>query len=162
MTLQDLGSIGELIGAVATVAMLIYRALQIRQNSSLLRQNVSALELTALDQSYRYGADFRALLLQDEGLGDLWRRGCSERDSLTKSELMRFGLLAESLFLGNQAIWTRRIAGPAPVPSEDIAMIATLLTQPGLAEWWARNRSRLHPEYVQALENAKTAVAGNP
>ena len=68
MTIQELGSIGELIGAIATVATLIYLALQIRQNSFLQSQSVRALELSALDQSYRYGADFRALLLQNESL----------------------------------------------------------------------------------------------
>jgi hypothetical protein len=33
LTLQDLGSLGELIGGIAVVASLIYLALQIRQNT---------------------------------------------------------------------------------------------------------------------------------
>ena len=33
MTIQDLGSIGELIAAIATVVTLAYLALQIRQNT---------------------------------------------------------------------------------------------------------------------------------
>ncbi len=37
MTIQDLGSLGELIAAVATVATLVYLALQIRQNTHTLR-----------------------------------------------------------------------------------------------------------------------------
>ncbi len=158
MTIQELGSIGELIGAIATVAALVYLALQIRQNTFLQRQSVRALELSALDQSYRYGADFRALLLQDEALADLWLRGCADRRSLTKSELMRFGLLAESLFLGNQAIWMRREAGGSPWKSDDFTTMASLLQQPGLAEWWGRNHSRLRPAYVQAVENARAPV----
>ena len=85
MTIQELGSIGELIGAIATVATLVYLALQIRQNSFLQRQNVRALELSALDQSYRYGADFRALILQDEALGELWLRGCVVAPIVTAS-----------------------------------------------------------------------------
>ena len=36
MTIQDLGSIGELIAAVATLATLVYLAVQIRQNSRML------------------------------------------------------------------------------------------------------------------------------
>lgn len=37
MTIQDLGSIGELIAAVATVATLIYLAAQIRQNTNAMK-----------------------------------------------------------------------------------------------------------------------------
>lgn len=37
MTIQDLGSVGELVAAIATVATLIYLALQIRQNTTSIR-----------------------------------------------------------------------------------------------------------------------------
>ena len=33
MTIQDLGSIGEVVGAIATVATLIYLAIQIRSHT---------------------------------------------------------------------------------------------------------------------------------
>jgi hypothetical protein len=37
ITLEQLGSIGELIAAIATVATLAYLALQIRQNTHVLQ-----------------------------------------------------------------------------------------------------------------------------
>jgi hypothetical protein len=37
VTIQDLGSIGELVAAIATVATLIYLAAQIRQNTSAMK-----------------------------------------------------------------------------------------------------------------------------
>ena len=44
MTLQDLGSLGEVIAALATVATLIYLAAQIRQNTNSLKTSaVSSL-----------------------------------------------------------------------------------------------------------------------
>lgn len=39
MTISELGSIGELIGAVATVATLLYLALQIRANTHQAKYN---------------------------------------------------------------------------------------------------------------------------
>ena len=39
MTIQDLGSIGELIAAIATVATLIYLATQIRQNTKAVQSS---------------------------------------------------------------------------------------------------------------------------
>lgn len=154
MTLQELGSLGELIGAIATVATLIYLTLQIRLNTSLQRQSLRALELSAQDQAYRYGAEFRAMLLQDEAASDLWLRGCADRKNLTKSERMRFGLLAESLVLGKQAIWARSEAFGS---TWDSTTVASLLEQQGFADWWERNQSRLRPAYAQAVESARTA-----
>ncbi len=37
MTIQDLGSIGELVAAIATLATLGYLAVQIRQNTRSMR-----------------------------------------------------------------------------------------------------------------------------
>ena len=37
MTLQDLGSVGEFVAAIATLATLIYLATQIRQNSESVK-----------------------------------------------------------------------------------------------------------------------------
>lgn len=40
MTIQDLGSIGELVAAIATVATLLYLAHQIRQNTKVARSSM--------------------------------------------------------------------------------------------------------------------------
>ena len=37
MNIQDIGAIGEVVGAIAVVVTLIYLATQIRQNNQLLR-----------------------------------------------------------------------------------------------------------------------------
>ena len=42
MTLEELGNIGEFVGAIATVATLAYLALQIRQNSRIIRAQTRA------------------------------------------------------------------------------------------------------------------------
>ncbi len=44
MTIQDWGAIGEIIGAIATIATLIYLATQIRQNTR-------ALQATSMDST---------------------------------------------------------------------------------------------------------------
>ena len=51
MSLQDIGSIGELVGAIATVATLFYLAVQIRQNTAQLRESARAAHSTLLDQT---------------------------------------------------------------------------------------------------------------
>ena len=41
MSIQDLGAIGELLAAVATLATLIYLALQIKQNTRSVQNSVA-------------------------------------------------------------------------------------------------------------------------
>jgi hypothetical protein len=43
VTIQDIGSIGELVAALATVATLAYLALQIRQNTTALIECVERI-----------------------------------------------------------------------------------------------------------------------
>ena len=51
MTIQDLGSIGELIAAIATVATLVYLAVQLKQNTRALRSQTfqqSSMDMSCL------------------------------------------------------------------------------------------------------------------
>ena len=62
MSIQDLGSIGELVAAVATVATLIYLSIQIRNNTR--SDEFAAMERVTADLS-----DFSLRLLQNEQHG---------------------------------------------------------------------------------------------
>jgi hypothetical protein len=61
MTLQDWGSIGEVIGAIAVVVTLIYLAKQIRQNTHSMEEG----RRLALAQTYQMRSDaLQAMLVQ--------------------------------------------------------------------------------------------------
>ena len=64
MSLQDLGNIGEFIGAVGVVASLIYLALQIRQNTKAVRRTAHISAVDAFN-------DFNSLVARDPG-GATW------------------------------------------------------------------------------------------
>ena len=75
MTIQDLGSMGELIAAVATVATLVYLAIQLKQNTRALRsqtfqQSSMGMSLTANAISSD-GELARIVVKASDGLGDL-------------------------------------------------------------------------------------------
>lgn len=57
MTIQELGSIGEFVAAIATIATLIYLAVQIRQNTAQQRRDASV--------SIQHGQNSVVALLQD-------------------------------------------------------------------------------------------------
>jgi hypothetical protein len=98
MTLQDWGSIGEVVGAVAVVVTLIYLAKQIRLNTHAMEES----RKLALAQTYQMRADaLQAMLVQaadSDHIGPLiiklTERGYPEDvaalDTLTDSERRRF------------------------------------------------------------------------
>lgn len=57
MTIQELGSIGEFVAAIATIATLVYLAIQIRQNTAQQRRDASV--------SIQQGQNSVVALLQD-------------------------------------------------------------------------------------------------
>jgi len=84
LTIQDLGSIGELVGAIATVATLLYLAFQIRQNSHLLQ--------TSIVQADRQGnVEIQRIIAGDSAAARIMQMGLSDPSSLTDEERFQFG-----------------------------------------------------------------------
>ena len=102
MTLQDVGSVGELIGAIAVVFSLVYLAMQIRQNTKAVRiQTYQAI----MDASNRLGDSMAA-----PDVDRIYRKGRKDPDSCSEEELAQFKLIAgqvlnlyEGLFLHHQS-----------------------------------------------------------
>lgn len=97
MTLQDLGSIGELLGAIGVIISLIYLATQIRQNTKTVR--AAAVDAAA----ERFIESTRLISLNPE-LADLLHRGHHDYAALSEVEQRRYRLhyLANSLAFENQ------------------------------------------------------------
>ena len=82
MTIQDYGAIGEIIGAIAVVATLIYLSLQLRQYNKGLRSSTVHTTMREFNQINISQLDPSLAGLVDKGLVDL--------DSLTQVEKYQF------------------------------------------------------------------------
>ena len=82
MTIQELGSISELIAAIATVVTLAYLALQIRQHSRSSRAEAARGTMD--------GNDAMLAVAQDPELTKIFVDGLSDFTSLTLYEQTRF------------------------------------------------------------------------
>jgi hypothetical protein len=89
MTIQELGSLGELIAAVATVVTLIYLALQIRQNTHATRATSFHAVSDARNQ-------VNLVVMQSAEVARIWLAGCANRSDLSPEDRLRFdfGLLS--------------------------------------------------------------------
>jgi len=84
VNIQDLGSLGELIGAIATVATLVYLAIQVRANT---RSNEASSVQHMLD-----GARDRIIIpnVNHEDVPEIMSRGLTSVDQLKPVEKIRF------------------------------------------------------------------------
>ena len=130
MTLQDLGSLGEFVAAMATLVTLVYLAFQLRQNTRTLRAN-SIHELT--ENILRASAT-----LIDPENAELYLRGARSYSSLTPEEKLRFQLLV-ALFLGRfDTVLEYRERGMVndEYVEWQVDAMQRIFSNPGVREFW--------------------------
>jgi hypothetical protein len=93
MNWDAIGAIGEVVGAIAVVASLVYLARQISQNSSLVEQSAAATRAKSAVTSAGHGADSFRWLAGDTDLTRIWFTALSAPGELSEAELRRFDLL---------------------------------------------------------------------
>ena len=69
--LNDLGNIGEFVGAIGVIASLIYLAVQIRQNTAQMAQNSEQLEMSALESNLESANRIREIFILNPDIAKL-------------------------------------------------------------------------------------------
>jgi hypothetical protein len=153
LTIQDLGSIGELVAAIATVATLAYLALQIRQNTSQLRENARAVRLAEARAATEGEAEFHRLLLADPELDDVLRRA-RHGDELNSVDLGRFHRLLTLYMLRYQLVWNQTLESVFPEAYWDRLATRAIyyLSNEAAQRWWPTFRGALDPRFVTDIE----------
>ena len=103
MSIQDLGAIGELFAALATIATLLYLAQQIRQNSKNLQEASSA----AMNQGW---ASINSRISSDPQLASIFLRGRLNLEELDIVETEQFRALVQDIL--NMAVYADGIEDP--------------------------------------------------
>jgi hypothetical protein len=157
LTLQQLGSLGEFLAAIATLATLIYLALQIRQNTRATR---SAFH-HAITDSMNHG---NLLITQDAEVARIWVTGNADCGALTEEERERYGMLLLSYFhVFDTLHYQARVgAGDRELLIAEERGLAHLFTLPGVREWWDENPYAFSPEFRIYIEQFRSATPANP
>lgn len=92
MTLADLANIGQIVGALAVVASLIFVGLQVHQNTKATRA-------TALQMNADYWLTYFTLLANRQ-FGDVYAKGALGREELESAEFNQFFFLCRATFMG--------------------------------------------------------------
>ncbi|MFT4562628.1 MAG: hypothetical protein ACI9BW_002374 [Gammaproteobacteria bacterium] len=155
MTFSELGSLGEFIAAIATLATLVYLALQIRQNTDSVRMSAE------MDASHKM-ADWLELGVTDPSIANLWDKAANEAESLTDEEIRRFLWFVAQLFLiyeGQYNLYKRGHLDES-VWTAKVASLFGLLKNPIVANWWGSRIAPYSPEFVEYIENRRKLFDG--
>jgi hypothetical protein len=147
MNWEAIGSIGEVVGAVAVIATLIYLSRQIRQHTSALRS-------TATQAAHDQAGSVYHLLCSDPEMAGIFRRGTSAPDELTADELARLNAFHSltQFYLQNWYWQTRARLMDDALLSSWSAITAGVSATPGFKQFWAQRRHVYSPEYREWLE----------
>ena len=99
MNWEAVGAIAELGGALAVGITLVFLVVQLRQNTRALEENSLQAKRATLDGNFQDLARWRDLLIRDEALTEIWRRGC-DGEELSAIEAERFVQIANELIFG--------------------------------------------------------------
>lgn len=150
MSIQDWGAIGEIVGALAVVASLIYLAVQIRQNTRQISLNLESSKLAAFEQNVESGNRARELLIANPAIADLFLKGLADYRSLPPTDKFRCNMLFRNLLSAIQGGYIRQLTiGGDPEHFDGIKKtLDTLLKNPGIHQWLADIEPDWRPEFA--------------
>lgn len=153
MSWEAIAAIGELLGAIAVLATLVYLAAQIRQSSQAIDANTRIARLSARHASQEALSRFRNLISNPE-LAELYLKGCADYRGLAPADRLRFASVLQELLLAYDLIYQQFNEGTYEAEMWDRLMpvMLTTLRQPGVRDWWGRNKSLFRPAFVAAVE----------
>jgi hypothetical protein len=121
VSIQDLGSIGEIVGAVATVATLLYLAVQIRHSARLLESSIVNSTRDAGNESSR-------VIGGNRDAARVYRLGLADRSGLDPDETQQFDALVWLAFTN----YRQQFESGTGIDES----ISYFVSQPGALEWW--------------------------
>ena len=160
MTIEQWGAVGEIIGALAVVASLVYLAVQIRQNTRQLSHNLEATELAAFERNVEAGNRIREMLVENDQVFDLYTRGIRNYERLEPADKLRFGLVLSNMFSAMQGAYIRQLTyehDPANFAG-GIRMLDQLIQLRGVRAWLQDIEPDWRPEFSQLVNERLDAV----
>ena len=157
VTIQDLGSIGELVGAVATVATLLYLAVQIRQ--SIIATRIQTALSWAQQKTHT-----TTLISQDTEINRRYWTGLEEPDSLDRDEYRHF----ESIVSGwlNSLETSFGLYGQGALPLTEwegqAQTLDWIVTTPGFLRYWDKWGTMYPGEWREFVDSCVEEARARP
>jgi hypothetical protein len=146
MTIEQMGSIGEVIGGIAVVVTLIYLAIQMRQNTQMMRA-------AAHHSVNELGVHINLALGTDPEASRIIQLGSENYKELEPHQRLMFHLIMRANFSGAEDFYIQSREGLLDTGMWDSRKLAMTryLQQPGVQTWWERNSDLFSTDFVKDL-----------
>ena len=149
MTIQDLGSIGEFVAALATLATLVYLALQIRQNTRIVRS-------TAFQQVVDSFSQFSLAVGLNRDVSELFSRARQVSfSSLDPADQAQMRFLLRSYFRRAESVYFQSQQGTLEMESwEGIReSLKGMLRGGAVRDYWEENCETFNSRFRAFVES---------
>ncbi len=155
MNWEAIGAIGEVIGALAVVASLIYVAIQIRQNTRQVEEQLRTQRFDVMGHLGDSWRGFRINITSNPEVASIWRRGNENLKQLNQDERALFDLLLVEFFWSFTQNWIMGVEhGLGEYLFEGIEDNILIYISPGMREWWATSphRNEYPVDFIKAMD----------
>ena len=153
MNWEAVAAVADWLGVILIIVSLIYVALQIRQNTQMVR---AATEL----ETGRHWSDLHARVAHSPDMVDIWDTGLTDPERLTPTEKRRFIWFVAEYFFTVENFYRQHKVGFLSVEtwSQHEAAVAGLLLHPILQRWWDSGVSPYSQEFRKAIDERRKAL----
>lgn len=149
MNWEAMGALGEVLGAVAVVATLLYVARQLDEQSRALTTSVR-------DSAFQQLQEWNYQVMADPQLSHLFQRGSAtaDWDEFSAEERSRLIHVFYSFFKTFENIYLHTAEGSAPVEVWDrnCQVFLAYAAKPGCMRYWNERRGALDERFVRVLD----------
>ena len=163
MSIQDLGAIGDLIAAIGVVASLFYLAVQIRQNTRQIDENIKASKAAAVNTSLQLISNNRIAIYSDEGTAGIWQRGLNDPNSLDALEKLRFRVIFSNVMdaLFNTYSLTKATNFSPETWASQIATVRRIIRTKGGEWFWGEYQHEYRQDFRSEIFSILTHDPSN-
>ena len=164
MSWQDLGSLGEIIGAIAVVLSLVYLAFQIRQNTRQIDQNTKAARATAFDSSIAHTMVARQAIFENAEVARIYHDGSIDPESLSEHDRLRYRLIVHNVLW---SIWNlqsqAQVGGlAAETWQAQLMILRRIMSSKGVQWFWANYREEFGASFQEEVAQILAETAESP
>jgi len=147
MNWEALGATAELFGALGVIATLGYLAVQIRQNTAVVRTS-------SFQELMKGMSNFTGSISQNPEVADIYLRGMANYEDLCKTEKIRFHALMTEPFTNAQVSYQLHNRGliDEKLYAGYMASFSGLLRAPGVRQWWLSSSVWFHQDFRDFID----------
>ena len=150
MNWDAISAIGEIVGAVAVIATLLYLAKEIRQNSVSVA--ISALRDTTAQWNH-----WSEMIATSPDLADIVIKGNHSHRNLSDSESLRYGAYVQSFF---DNVESYRLLVTKHKVDKDLKVLESIvrhrIVNSGFSDWWSNNTTDYGNDFVEWIEGLRS------